>query len=183
MRKLTLVGLIAVSICTLANAVAADQYPDPFEQTDLNHPLLAKVFPGLLFTQKMISMCEPTAYMIGTTYKGKYWRMPRDFNILADEFRLQATASIEEKLESFILLWYWIYGAEVRILTKETISEQLSFHFNWKFTAETKWPEAHQNWKEEIIIAYDGNEILEAQRGLEGKHTRTSFYPIRVKEP
>ena len=155
------IGLILITSVIFAE----EKFEDYLKSSEeLEHPLLEKVFPGVEFFVETSKITMPiSSRIVGKFNDDKTYLMPWKFNILFQEIEKNSKASIEERIESFILLTYWLKDNNVELLSNTTTSKKFG---SYTLNREVK---VKVNEKEfEILLLFKDNQIIRAEIFIEG---------------
>ncbi len=178
MKKFILSALI--TCFTAAASLGAqgndDQSPPPpppkFEDHILSseiisHPLLEKVFPGVVFKEETSGNTCPPSKRIICAYDGILFEMPHYFNSVYARVPKNTSVSLNERLEAFIRLKYWTQDPAIKILLhEEVVIVKGSDTFNHRFVIEKKielWPKDVFQ-KIQILIIFKRDQIMRVEK-------------------
>ena len=105
------------------------------DSVKIEHPLFEKIFPGVEFIIYTSDITRPATKIIKGRYRSKSYFLPEGINKLYKLFENDKSASLEDKLKVFLLLFYIQRGDSLNftdfLLSK--ISKQIDGRdFNYK---------------------------------------------------
>lgn len=158
---LLIFGFIFFIVKTIA--YANEQFEDfIIDSKKIELPLLQKVFPEVEFLVETSKITMPPSKRIMGKLNDKTYLMPWEFNILFKEVEKNSKASVEERIESFILLTYWLRDNNLKIISNKPISKKVG---SYTLNREVK---VMVNEKEfEILILFKDNQIIRADIFIE----------------
>jgi len=97
-------------------------YTDSSKQ--ITHPILSKVFPGVIFYKAITKPTTPPGFSIIAVYEGREYLMPEDFNYLMYDYGITITdANVLDLAKAFIIVSRpWDYS-EVNFTDESLINE------------------------------------------------------------
>lgn len=126
MKKHVLIPIAVICACSmmiLAQAGPREEFTRAILKTEsIQHPIFEKVFPGIEFRVETSEVTLPFSRRVVGWFQDERFIMTDDFNFLFRKVADSSKASVEEIIEAFIRLGYWLQDPDLTVVTQEKVS-------------------------------------------------------------
>lgn len=172
----------AVICLTTAAIMANGQTTDPFEKgivdsVTIEHPIFAKVFPGVQFMIVTSGISLPPQQRIYGYFGGERFGMTWDINLLYDGVKERSRATENERVEAFMRLEWWLWDTELEIINLENVNiEKYGTLYTHRAVVNLRYLKPEKEQFEMLVQIYQ-DQIRRAEIYKEG-HRRWVIKPI-----
>ncbi|TKJ41093.1 hypothetical protein CEE37_05345 [candidate division LCP-89 bacterium B3_LCP] len=174
MKKQLLIPLLVVCLCAVTQIALADDYWDRYKNSlrlaeKIEHPIFEKVFPGVEFRIAEDRSITPKAKKIIGLFEDEMFLMTNEFNFLYAKVVDSSKANVNERIEAFIRLGYWLQDPVLKVIKQEEVEvEKRDITMNHR-TVIRMMNYSKQIKEYDIFIVYKSNLVMKNIVYCDGK--------------
>lgn len=125
---------------------------------------LDRVFPEVKFFVETSKITMPHSQRIVGVLNEKNYFMPEEFNLLFNEVSNDSKTSIEEKIDAFVLLSFWLQDNKLKIISNKSIFQKTG---DYELNRKVEMIIGNKNY--EVLLLYKDGEIVRAETFIDSQ--------------
>ncbi len=184
MKKQIFTAILLICVCAATGFADQDKLEkfreELSEAETVQHPIFAKVFPGVLFKEIMSRRSGSPERCVYALYNNEIYVMHNQFNLLYSKVASKSTCTIKERLEAFARVALYELDRDIKVLEFDEVEiKRYSYAIQYRMVIkqEVETTTGTKISNPELLFWIDNDEIREVEFWLEGK-CRTMFTPL-----